>query len=105
MLLNHPAPGKGVFALATLTLLRQVPHGRGEVLQSELEISPFGGKIPGKWCLACSRVSEGEGTNISRGLQRLQWANCSAFVLATVEHLPWSSSEVPKGERGNEDNS
>lgn len=45
MLLNHLAPGKVVFALATLTLLRQLPCGRGEALQGGLEkIFPSGGK-------------------------------------------------------------
>lgn len=68
MLLNHPAPGKDGFALGTLTSLRQVPRGRGEALQGGLEkVSPFRGKIPGKWCLARPRGSGGKAPKSAGG--------------------------------------
>lgn len=109
MLLNHPAPGEDGFALGMLTSLGQVLRGRGEVLQGGLQkSSPFGGKIPGKRCLACpggQRVGAGGRHQGLQGAWKTltaflvgspQWASCRALVLASVKHLIWRSSELFK---------
>ena len=70
MLLNNPAPGEDDFALGTLTSPRKVPRGRGEALQGGPEkVSPFGGEIPGKWCLARPRGSGGKAPSSAGGLE------------------------------------
>lgn len=70
MLLNHPVPDEDGFALGTHTSLQQVPCGKGEALPGGLEkVSPFGGKFPGKWCLACPRGSRGKAPRSAGGLE------------------------------------